>query len=55
MDVVDPDSGEFTIVNIDRRKYHRDAGINKLAREIMEENGDLTIGDSYSRIKSTVA
>jgi hypothetical protein len=37
VDVLGPDSGRFTIINIDRRQYHGDAGINKLAREILEE------------------
>lgn len=37
VDVKGPDSSQFTIVNIDRRKYHGEVGINKLAREILEE------------------
>lgn len=37
VDVTGPDLGQFTIVNIDRRQYHGEAGINKLAREVLEE------------------
>ncbi|SDU99638.1 hypothetical protein [Pseudomonas mucidolens] len=37
VDVTGPDSDQFTIVNIDRRQYHGETGINKLAREILEE------------------
>lgn len=28
---------QFTIVNIERRQYHGDAGINKLVQEILQE------------------
>lgn len=37
LDVTDPNSAQFTIVNIDRTRYHGVAGINKLVREILEE------------------
>ncbi|MBW1249921.1 hypothetical protein I7860_24910 [Pseudomonas tolaasii] len=37
IDVTGPESDQFTVVNIDRRQYHGEAGINKLAREILEE------------------
>ncbi|MFO2463031.1 hypothetical protein OOJ96_02650 [Pseudomonas sp. 15FMM2] len=37
VDVTGPDSDQFTIINIDRGQYHGEAGINKLAREILEE------------------
>ncbi|WP_339528480.1 hypothetical protein [Pseudomonas mucidolens] len=37
VDVIGPDSAQFTIVNIDRTQYHGAAGINKLVREILEE------------------
>ncbi|WP_084378098.1 hypothetical protein [Pseudomonas mucidolens] len=37
VDVTGSDSDQFTIVNIDRRQYHGETGINKLAREILEE------------------
>ncbi|KAA0943458.1 MULTISPECIES: hypothetical protein [unclassified Pseudomonas] len=37
VDVTGPGSDQFTIVNIDRRHYQGEAGINKLAREILEE------------------
>jgi len=35
--VTGPASEQFTIINIDRLQYHGEEGINKLAREIMEE------------------
>jgi hypothetical protein len=37
VDVIGPESDQFTIINIDRFQYHGDAGINRLAREILEE------------------
>nr|WP_232965861.1 hypothetical protein [Pseudomonas palleroniana] len=37
IDVSGPDGDQFTAVNIDRRQYHGDSGINRLAREILEE------------------
>ena len=35
--VTGPASEQFTVINIDRLQYHGEEGINKLAREIMEE------------------
>ncbi|KAA5834856.1 hypothetical protein F2A37_24975 [Pseudomonas chlororaphis] len=37
VDVVGPDADQFTVANVDRTQYHGEAGINKLAREILEE------------------
>ncbi|CAG8863968.1 hypothetical protein [Pseudomonas fluorescens] len=37
VDVIGPESHQFTIINIDRLQYHGDAGINRLVREILEE------------------
>jgi len=37
IDVMGPDGDQFTAVNINRTQYHGDAGINRLAREILEE------------------
>lgn len=37
IDVTGPESDQFTIVNIDRRKYQGESGISRLAREILEE------------------
>ncbi|MFC6335292.1 hypothetical protein GIR22_11040 [Pseudomonas sp. CCM 7891] len=37
VDVAGPDTNRFTIANIDRTHYNGEAGINKLAREILEE------------------
>ncbi len=37
IDVTGPESDQFTIVNIDRRNYHGESGISRLAREILEE------------------
>lgn len=37
VDVRVPDAGQFTIANVDRARYRGEAGINKLAREILEE------------------
>jgi hypothetical protein len=32
-----PDGHQFTIANIDRSRYRGETGINKLAREVLEE------------------
>lgn len=37
IDVTGPEGDQFTAVNIDRATYLGDAGINRLAREILEE------------------
>lgn len=37
VEVTGPDSHQFTIANIDRAQYLGEAGINKLAREVLEE------------------
>ncbi|WP_223508929.1 hypothetical protein [Pseudomonas sp. BF-RE-29] len=37
VDVIGPESHQFTIISIDRLQYHGDAGINRLVREILEE------------------
>ncbi|MGH8388198.1 MAG: hypothetical protein ACRESJ_22380 [Pseudomonas sp.] len=37
VEVTGPDTHQFTIANIDRSKYLGESGINKLAREILEE------------------
>jgi hypothetical protein len=37
VDVIGPESHQFTIINIDRFQYRGEAGINRLVREILEE------------------
>jgi hypothetical protein len=37
IDVIGPESHQFTIINIDRFQYHGETGINRLVREILEE------------------
>ncbi|QYM66678.1 hypothetical protein K1X80_16615 [Pseudomonas sp. So3.2b] len=37
IDVTGPERDQFTAVNIDRTQYHGEVGINRLAREILEE------------------
>lgn len=37
VDVIGPESHQFTIINIDRHQYRGEAGINRLVREILEE------------------
>lgn len=37
IDVTGSEGDQFTAVNIDRRQYHGEAGINRLVREILEE------------------
>lgn len=37
IEVIGPDQRQFTIANIDRTRYHGEAGINRLLREILEE------------------
>ncbi|MBV4458619.1 hypothetical protein KVG96_11705 [Pseudomonas sp. COR58] len=37
VEVTGPDGHQFTIASIDRSKYRDDAGINRLAREILQE------------------
>ncbi|WP_282395761.1 hypothetical protein [Pseudomonas sp. PS01298] len=37
IDVAGLEGDQFTAVNIDRRQYHGEAGINRLVREILEE------------------
>ncbi|WP_225927415.1 hypothetical protein [Pseudomonas ekonensis] len=37
VEVTGPDGHQFAIANINRRCYHGEAGVAKLAREILEE------------------
>jgi hypothetical protein len=37
VDVIGPESHQFTIINIDRYQYQGETGINRLVREILEE------------------
>nr|WP_085699858.1 hypothetical protein [Pseudomonas sp. B26(2017)] len=37
VEVIDPVQRQFTIGNIDHSRYHGEAGINRLLREILEE------------------
>lgn len=37
IDVTGPERDQFTAVNIDRTQYHGESGINRLAREILQE------------------
>lgn len=37
VEVTGPDAHQFTIANIDKSQYRGEAGINKLARELLEE------------------
>ncbi len=46
IDVVAPEGDQFTAVNIDRSQYHGEAGINRLAREILEE---MVLSRRFSR------
>lgn len=37
VDVIGQNGDQFTIVNIERRQYHGEAGINRLVREVLQE------------------
>lgn len=46
IDVTDSDGAQFTVVNINRAQYHGEAGINRLAREILQE---MVLSRQFSR------